>query len=246
MKLQKKNVCLASILGYCAAQGCKAKCKPQCGHFLSKEDPSQTNFEGQTALFFVRDGESAKLLMRYGCDPRKASKGQWTPMHFAIRSDRPGAVRKILSWCDNTVECLMVRSFSGVTPLSLIHTVKTLRICLDYGAPINSIVDAENTLLHIAAMHDRCEMIEELLQRGAKADILNEKGWAASHAAARQGHVRALQAMLRHSSNPDVITQRDKSGKTCLDHAILSQGGNAIMFLLRKDILLSGFQNVRE
>ena len=125
----------------------------------------------------------------------------------------------ILSWCDNTVECLMVRSFSGVTPLSLIHTVKTLRICLDYGAPINSIVDAEgNTLLHIAAMHDRCEMIEELLQRGAKADILNEKGWAASHAAVDKA-MCALFRLCCAIAAADVITQRDKSGKTCLDHA---------------------------
>ena len=70
----------------------------------------------------------------------------------------------------------------------------------------------------LAASNDHADVVELLLQRGAKANQRERtQGWTALIWAAKQGHQASVAALLRHGADPGI---RDGNGRTAADWAM--------------------------
>ena len=69
-----------------------------------------------------------------------------------------------------------------------------------------------NTALHIASEKGLHQMVEILIEHGAKLNSQNKcPGWTAAHFAAYEGHAEILQLLLESGAKPDV---KDWQGDT--------------------------------
>jgi ankyrin repeat protein len=69
----------------------------------------------------------------------------------------------------------------------------------------------------LAASNNHAEVVELLLQRGAKVDQQERtQGWTALIWAAKQGHQASVAALRRHGADPGI---RDGRGRTAADWA---------------------------
>ena len=87
--------------------------------------------------------------------------------------------------------------------LGLVEAVDTLVRCMPCDAHGNAIVNASRddirgfTPLHVAAISDRCDVIQYLLALPEiKANVLDNSGYTALHLAVMYGHHNAIKCLL--------------------------------------------------
>jgi len=85
-----------------------------------------------------------------------------------------------------------------------------------YGALIDEPVNKGRTILIIAAQNGRMDLLNTVLNMGAKPDIASKRGITALMAAAGSGHLKAAEALINRGADPNL---KDKNGKTALDYA---------------------------
>jgi ankyrin repeat protein len=93
---------------------------------------------------------------------------------------------------------------------------------------VNSENQDRETLLHSAAKAGRVNILELLLQNGARVDLPNNKGATALHLAVRNGHAQAVERLLKNNAGPNA---RDASDRAPL-HTAIWFGKNAMITLL--------------
>ncbi|OQR87217.1 ankyrin 2,3/unc44 [Achlya hypogyna] len=97
---------------------------------------------------------------------------------------------------------------------------RVVRILLDRINGINLAGTDEygSTTLHIAAAYEHNEVLEMLLDRGARVDFANEHGETPLHKAAAHGNVTGVAILLRHGA---FVNQLTAGGATPM-HAVVS------------------------
>ena len=101
-------------------------------------------------------------------------------------------------------------------------------------ANINAVEIREKTSLHLAAAHDKSDIVEMLLRYQANIDAKSDGGWTALHAACEKGFVEVVRILLKAGAD---INAKLLNGMSPLHYA--AQGGHVevVMLLLgRKDI----------
>ncbi|KAK5555580.1 hypothetical protein LTR46_006605 [Exophiala xenobiotica] len=93
---------------------------------------------------------------------------------------------------------------------------------------VNSENQDRETPLHSATKAGRVNILELLLQNGARVDLPNNKGATALHLAVRNGHAQAVERLLKNNAGPNV---RDASDRAPL-HTAIWFGKNAMITLL--------------
>jgi ankyrin repeat protein len=96
----------------------------------------------------------------------------------------------------------------------------------------------ENTFVHLAARHDKIEIIEELFKHGANLAIKDPRGRTALHIAAEYGNINALKCLLETKNKASTkmwnlitwqenlhIDDKDDKGKTALHYASENKRG---------------------
>jgi ankyrin repeat protein len=102
---------------------------------------------------------------------------------------------------------------SDLTPdeLEFLHSVldlaragarDELATVLDGGVPVNLSGGAGDTLLILAAYHDHPSTVAMLLERGADAGRINDRGQTALGAAVFRRSVESVTALLAHGADP--------------------------------------------
>lgn len=77
---------------------------------------------------------------------------------------------------------------------------------VDAGAPVD-LTDAEgNTLLMLAAYHDRPDTVRELIERGADVDALNHRGQSPLAGAVFKGADAVVALLVGAGADPDAGT----------------------------------------
>jgi ankyrin repeat protein len=113
------------------------------------------------------------------------------------------------------------------TPLHFAATYgqpELAELLLAYGARVDDATPGE-TPLSRAVLMDDVPMTELLLRHGANPNLVSMAGLTPLHRAAMRGRAAVLRTLLMHGADAD---QRDRSGRTAQDWAILGQWHTAI------------------
>ena len=112
------------------------------------------------------------------------------------------------------------------------RNLKGVRLYLDAGMDPNATTRKKPTAIYAAAKIGQAEMVELLIERGAKPDLSPGGGFeTALHWAAERGHDRIVRALIRGGAKPNTTT---RNYSTAL---ILAAGGghaDIVVFLVKK------------
>ena len=116
------------------------------------------------------------------------------------------------------------------TLLSAVRACDGLRVALllAKGAPANVRLADGTSLLHIAAIEGRLDVIESLLLAGARRDVLDGQGQLPVHIALKAGHGEAAILLLSR----ELCTRKDSEGQTPLHRIVEMQDPNLMLAVL--------------
>jgi uncharacterized protein len=169
-------------------------------------DIDATDIFGNTALIYAAlagHGDIIELLLRSSADVKLKNKmGQ--DCQEAARSRGHDQALTILR---------------GAELLLLIRDgdIKRAYELLDSGLDVNVQAIGSWTPLMVAALENRSEMAEALLERGAKTDIKNAQGLTAEMIAHRKGHERIAELLRTHEGQAPLRTQATQVVPDILD-----------------------------
>ena len=182
-----------------------------------------------------------KLLLGRGADPNGMDKWEQTPLHLAANSGH-NSVAKLLIEKGADLEAKDVK---GRTPLYRVMVYYTdtglIKLLLDKGADPNKGAEgpysSSPTPLHFAAKFGDREVVELLMERGARPNGKDHNGktplhWAAIHGMPTEYTRDLMRILVRGGANP---FDRDKDGNDAID-----------LFLQRKTLVLELCQEILE
>lgn len=116
-------------------------------------------------------------------------------------------------------ECMVKAGFTeeSLDEIRLViprQMLNDLRNCVEEKRDINITGEHGETACHIAAANGYQEVLEFLLDHGAKFDIGDKDLWQPIHAAACWGHDRIVEILVNHGADLEAMT---KDGETPLD-----------------------------
>ncbi|WP_372896087.1 ankyrin repeat domain-containing protein [Stieleria sp.] len=136
-----------------------------------------------------------ELCLESGMDVNEADANGLTPLAMAAYNGHD-AIVKLLIKHNATIDA---RDRTGKTPL--IHAASgpaptTVEILLDAGADINAVDNGEHwTALMMAAAEGQAEVVDVLLARGAKKDLVDIDGESAAYFARQNGHLKIAERL---------------------------------------------------
>ncbi|OAL36633.1 hypothetical protein AYO20_03965 [Fonsecaea nubica] len=162
-----------------------------------------------------------------------------TPLHCAARN---GSI-KVASYLVDTAPALInARNEEGDAPLSLAVKEKprdlevrkkqceVVELLLNHKADINATDRKGRTPLHNSALAGDAEMIQKLVDVGAKTEYFDIEGQTALHCAVSVKDVASVEALLAGDSNIDCLDNR--KGQTPLHHAVIGEDPALVRVLL--------------
>ncbi|CAM0871169.1 unnamed protein product [Alopecurus aequalis] len=122
---------------------------------------------------------------------------------------------------------------SKKTPLE--HAVSggnlpAVRFLLDHGADLHQENEEGATVLHVAAMKGKCEIVKLLLSKGADVNGISEEG-TPLHLAAIKGHESTVEVLLQHHA--DVNNILPSCLATPLDVAVFAANTACVKLLIQ-------------
>ena len=122
---------------------------------------------------------------------------------------------------------------SELSNAAMIGDINTIRLLIDGGADIDSLVDGyflENwTALMTASSQGYVAIAELLISHGADVNAVNSQGRTALMEAVRLGSLDVAALLIKHGAN---INAKDHYGNTPLMHSVSSNEGRIIELLL--------------
>ena len=166
--------------------------------------------------------QAVEYLLEKGANIDQANIADETPIMFAVKYGFPGIFRLLASRGAN----LMVTNIQGWT---LLHVAINERRLIDRVGMVETILDtvvdwpepgivnwpepiSEGSPLHWAVWHGRADVIDVLLERGARLDAKNKDGELPIHIAARLDNVDAF--LLLKNTDLNLLGIFDGKGQT--------------------------------
>jgi ankyrin repeat protein len=171
-------------------------------HLRDWRGQSPFHFAAETGAF-----ESLKILL-----DAAASKGCVPQNQVTIDQNTT-----VSEFCLSLIEA---RDSKGRTPLHFstrVNFVAHANILLRYGADINSADNVQRTPLLVAIYWNHHDMLELLLARGARTDVLDINRMTVLHYAAKFGDWKTLEALRREGIGGISADMRDSAGYTPME-----------------------------
>lgn len=185
---------------------------------------NQANVAGNTPLFEAAgsgDEDLVRLLLDSDANPNAVNIKNVSPLSNAIFHQHAAVGALLLQYgaradfVDNTGK-------SGAVYAAANGETRILRQLLDAHRGSEISVDArythDLTLLMWAAGYGQTDVVEMLTARGAKLDLVDDRGKSALLMAAEEGHSNVVRFLLNKGSNRVL---RDENGRTAHDLALL-------------------------
>ncbi|XP_014915477.1 ankyrin repeat domain-containing protein 61 [Poecilia latipinna] len=193
-----------------------------------------------------------RLLCEHGADvnTQMDDQSQQTPLHLSVRYRALSAVRLLIS-CGANVNAV---DSSGMTPLHMAASILHQDIAsslISHGADVNMRMHhSANTPLHLAAvavmtkatkvLDEDVSCVSELLERGAKPNIVNEAGMSPFHQTCSLGNEQLVDLLLRYRAS---VNKLSAAGQSCLflflNHTPNTRNGSLLIKLLTLSTPLS-------
>jgi len=126
------------------------------------------------------------------------------------------------------------RQLRGCTPLGLAAfkgDLARIKALLGKGTDINVQDRVGRTALHLAALHERVDVVRILLEAGAEVDVTDLRyGFRPLHFAARKGNVGACELLIKYGSDIDA---QSLQGETALHLAAINVHPAVVTILLK-------------
>jgi len=171
------------------------------------------------------------------------ASGALDPLMRAVNSEDVEKVKNTLA----TAQDVDVRDKYGYTPLhkACLRANKTIvNLLLDKGANINAVCHEGATPLFLATMCDPIgDVVDSLLGRGARIDVLTNDGGSMLHGAASGGNMKLVKLFLENIRMPVNLLRHD--GTTVLIDAVQHSGNKALIeYLISKGADLNAVDNL--
>ncbi len=160
-----------------------------------------------------------KLLLLHNTNPNVMNAVYYTPLAAAMDKKHRKIVEELLKYpdldvtvgySDDTIENLECQHYDTIMNAACEYGwINVVDKLIDLGGQINT-SDAELVPLHIASSNGNLELVQLLLSKGAKINILNEDEETAIMQAACYGHIDVVAFLLYSGAK---IYSRDNFGK---------------------------------
>lgn len=173
--------------------------------------PAKVNYGrlyGETALIMAAQkghAEIVRLLLTKGASiDMQTSDGKTALMKALEKADTEMAKLLLANGADSNVTTMKGTPLLQIAALG--DHVDIVDILLARGADANyqEAYYPKSTILILTAEYGHADVIESLLEHGARIDERNEQGNTALILAARKGHAVAVEVLLRHGADPNV------------------------------------------
>mmetsp|Transcript_81342 Transcript_81342/g.143538 ORF Transcript_81342/g.143538 Transcript_81342/m.143538 type:complete len:458 (+) Transcript_81342:30-1403(+) len=139
------------------------------------------NWKGETALHAATQAGNVRVvaaLLQWQADPTQSDQHGWTPLHEAVRKDRPGICDALLEALPEIAEeegtrqmLLEKRSSLRLNSTALLEAVihghsRCLTVLLDYRASVNARLEDGKTALMLASSYGNIDACRLLLSCG--------------------------------------------------------------------------------
>ena len=158
--------------------------------------------------------KTAEALVKAGADPTLAGQNGRTPLINAANKDKPTIVRWLLS-IPEVREHINARSSSGATALEMTiqseetNAQKITEMLIKAGAdPVMPDEDGDTLLINMAFQGNETA-VRRLLSVPAVRKNINAQGesWTALSVAARNGHLKTAEALVKAGADPTLAGQ---------------------------------------
>ncbi len=186
-----------------------------------------TNLAGkgaQTPLYIASEKgylKIVKLLIQGGADVNLVDQFDKSPLHVASEKGHVSVVEYLISKGGN------VNKINKMDTTPLYEALKNKHegvasLLTSNGADVNLRKKDGSTLLHISRLMRRgnAAIIDQLIQRGANIDLVNDKGRSALFVASQDGNIDAVHSLIQGGAD---VNLSDKLGLTPL-HAACQRG----------------------
>ncbi|XP_066023099.1 E3 ubiquitin-protein ligase MIB2-like isoform X3 [Pocillopora verrucosa] len=218
---------------------------------LMKEHEQQRNLLGLDLLLGVRKKSASfvavtRSLLSYGAEVLKANDSGETPLDKCRGSEVEQLIREIAA-CGGTTHNKKIPSFESLSwsqemesedikaDIDLVNAARSnnlsrLTEILDVNPERIDDLVGGHTALHVACRQGHCDIIRELLERGANMDIVDNQGYTAMHLSTYQDESgEALKLLLEKGFDPNVQQRSNKS--TPLHLAVERRNETAVRIL---------------
>ncbi|KAK4222102.1 ankyrin repeat-containing domain protein [Podospora fimiseda] len=209
-------------------------------------DPDGCDKQGRSALHIAVSNERASmvaLLLLRGANPDLVDDDGFAPLHNATQQGNEHVVRVLLGLDEDTVRTPVTRATANIDlkgprgwkAIHYAHGSPAVTRCLLEGNPglqLDEVVEGNLTPLMLASRSGADDVVGQLLDAGAKPDLVDSKGRSALHYVADRedgDHPESAKSLLEHDADPNI---RANDQSTALSTAITRKNMNVARVLL--------------
>ncbi|KAJ3117731.1 hypothetical protein HDU96_005861 [Phlyctochytrium bullatum] len=159
-------------------------------------------FESKAALHRVAQWghlQALKVLLEFGADTEVLDSEQATPLHYAVQGLQVECLAALLEACAN-VDAVDEQGRTALSMACAEGLRDIVRTLLDHGAevnapetqcsPLHEVLECDNTVPEVS------DVVEMLLEAGARKDLRNGTGETPLHFAVKNGHAASVALLL--------------------------------------------------